>query len=101
VREAEEVERLRLAEAPGCPVTGGEPPELDQPGLLGMQLQVELRKPLTEVPEELLGVTKMLEPDDKVVGEAHDDHVATRMPPSPLPGPPVEDVVEVDVGEQR
>ena len=65
--EAEKIERLRLAEATGCPVTGGEPPELDQPGLLGMQLQVELRKPFTKVVEELFCITTMLGPDDEVV----------------------------------
>src|SRR5215469_742579 len=36
VREAQEVERLRLAEPPGLPVPDGEPSELDQPGLLGL-----------------------------------------------------------------
>ena len=56
VREAEEVERLRLPEAPRLPVLGGEPPELDQPRLLGMQLQAELREPLAQVGEEPLGV---------------------------------------------
>jgi len=41
VREAQEFKRLRLAEPPGLPVPGGEPSELDQPGLLGLQLQPE------------------------------------------------------------
>jgi hypothetical protein len=43
----------------------------------------------------------VLEPGDEVVGEAHDDDVTVGVPTSPLPGLPVEDVVEVDVGEQR
>src|ERR687891_1356795 len=73
VREAQEVECLRLAEAPCRSSLDGEPPELDQPGLVGMQLQPELREPLTEVVEELLGVTQMLEPDNEVSGrgESH------------------------------
>ena len=36
-----------------------------------------------------------------VVGVAHDDHIARRLTPSPALGPEVEDVVQVDVGEQR
>ncbi len=33
VREPQEIERLRLAQAPRCPVRGGEPPELEEAGL--------------------------------------------------------------------
>src|ERR671918_142039 len=100
-REAQEVECLRLAEAPCRSSLDGEPPELDQPGLVGMQFQPELRESLTEVVEELLGVTQVLESDDEIVGEAHDDQIAAGMPTPPLPDPSVEHVVEVDVGEQR
>ena len=46
VREAEEVERLRLAEAAHLPSFGGEPSELDQARLLGRQLQTKLRDPV-------------------------------------------------------
>jgi hypothetical protein len=101
VREAQEVEGLRLAQSPCRSSLGGEPPELDQPGLVGMQLQPELRQPLAKVVEELLGVALMLEADDEIIGEPHDDHVAACLPTPPLPDPPVEHVVEVDVGEQR
>ena len=101
VREAQEVERLWLPIASGFPIPSGMPSELDEPRLVGMQFQPELRKPLTKVGEELPCVTLMLESGDKVVGVPHDDHVTVCMPASPLPGPPVEDVMEVDVGEQR
>jgi len=67
VREAEEVERFRLAQAPGRPVAGGEPPELDQPGLVRVQLQPELREPLPKPGQEPLGVVTVLEPDDEIV----------------------------------
>src|SRR5919106_1587146 len=68
VREAQEVECLRLAEAPCRSSLDGEPPELDQPGLVGMQFQPELRESLTEVVEELLGVTQMLKSDNEIIG---------------------------------
>lgn len=67
VGQAQEIERLRLPEAPRCPSPSGKAPELDQSGLVGVQLQTELRKPLTEIVEELPGVTLMLESDDKVI----------------------------------
>src|SRR5689334_24608732 len=38
-RTAQEVECLRLAQAPTLPVSVGKPPELDQPRLIWMQLQ--------------------------------------------------------------
>ena len=44
VRKAEKLERLRLTEAPRLTTPGGEPPELDEPRLLGVQLQGELRE---------------------------------------------------------
>ncbi len=36
-----------------------------------------------------------------IIGEPGDDHVAPGVPQPPLPGPAVNDVVEVHVGEQR
>src|SRR6266542_1188348 len=101
VREAQEVERLRLSEPVRLAVRGGEPPELDQASLVGMQLQGELREPLAKVVEELLGVTSMLEPNHEVVRPAHDDHVTACVASPPLPSPLVQHIVEVHVGEQR
>ena len=80
---------------------GGEPPELDQARLLGVQLQAELREPVAKIRPEPLGVVPMLEPHHEVVSEPHDDHVTARVPPPPLVGPQVEDVVQVDVRQQR
>jgi hypothetical protein len=80
---------------------GGEPPEPDQPRLLGRELQAELREPATKIRQEPLRVSLMLKPDDVVVGIAHDDHVTVRVLSSPPVGPLVKDVVQVDVGQQR
>src|SRR5215218_5061403 len=52
VREAQEVERLGLADASRRAVAGGEPPELDEARLVGMQLQTELREPVAKIGEE-------------------------------------------------
>ena len=90
-----------LPVAPGCPVPGSMPPELDQPGLVRVQFQPELREPAAELFQEPLGVIFVLEPDDEVVREPHDDHVTVRVVFPPPVGPQVEDVMQVHVGEQR
>jgi hypothetical protein len=47
------------------------------------------------------GIGLALEAGHHVIGIAHDDHVASGHASSPARGPQVEDVVQVDVGEQR
>jgi len=101
MREPEKVERFRLALAPGCPVAGGEPPELDQPGLVRVQFEPELREPLAQPGHKPLSVTTMLEPDDEVIRPAHHDHITARLPVPPPAGPQVQDVMQVHVSEQR
>src|SRR6185295_13800843 len=56
VREAEEVERFRLAETMPGAVRSGGAPELEQTGLVGVQLQGELCESLAKLLEEPLGV---------------------------------------------
>ena len=97
MREAEEPERLRLAETPLCPLLSGEPPKPDQARLLGVQLQAELREPVAKVRPEPLGIIAMLESHHEVVSETRDDNVTARVPSSPLVSPQVKDVVQVDV----
>src|SRR6058998_1873090 len=72
VREAEEVERLRLPLAGALSVLGREGPEFQQPRLLGVQLQAELCEPLTQVSQKPLGLRPVLEPHDEVVRAPHD-----------------------------
>src|SRR4051794_23761602 len=76
VSEAQEGEGLWLA-IPSLPsVLGGEPPEFDQSRFLGVQGQAELLKPFPQFSEEPFGLTAVLEPNDKIIGVAHDDQVA-------------------------
>ncbi len=99
--EAEEVERLGLGLSARASVLGREASELDQPRLLGRQLQAEPREPVAKIGQEPLRIALVLEPDDVVVGVADDDHLTARVPAPPLVGPQVKDVVQVDVGQQR
>jgi hypothetical protein len=61
VREAQEVERLRLASLTLPTVLVGEPAELDQSRLFGIQAQAELLQPSFELGQETLGLVLMLE----------------------------------------
>src|SRR2546423_1926078 len=101
VREAEELERLRPTEAPRRPVLGGEPPKLDQPRLLGLQLQPELRQSLAQLRLEPLRVLPMLEAHDEVIRVTHQDYVSSRAAAPPALGPLVKGVMQGHIGEQR
>ena len=67
MREPEELERLRLAEATGLAVTGGVASELDQPRLLGVELQTESREPVTKLSPEPLGVLPVRQAGDREI----------------------------------
>jgi hypothetical protein len=101
VREAEEVERLRLPESARPPVLGRIGAKFQQPCFLGMQLQVELPKPLGELCPESFGIRLDLESHHDVIGEAHDDDVAVCALLTPGLDPQVKHVVEIDVRQQR
>jgi len=60
MRETQEREAFRLAEAPLGAVVGCEPAELDQPGLFSVQLQFEDFQPLFERRTEPLGADAVM-----------------------------------------
>src|SRR5262249_42605997 len=99
--EAQEVEGL------GCPESlldsslGREPPELDQPRLLGVQLQPELRQSLAELCSEPFRVLPMFKARNVIIRVAHENHVPARFAAPPLLEPEVQDVVQIHVREQR
>src|SRR3954469_24385313 len=66
VREAQEVEGLRASLPGSCLSLGGEPPELDQPGLALVERQAELRQPVLELREKLPRLCLVLTADHQV-----------------------------------
>src|SRR3990172_7833156 len=64
MREAQEVERLRLSEPTLPSVRGREAAEFEESRLLGVQFQAESRKALAKVLPEPLRLQAMLEADD-------------------------------------
>jgi hypothetical protein len=96
----QELERLRLPKPIGPTRLGGEAPELDQPGLVLVQLQPERCEPVAQIGPEPFGVVSILEAHHQLIGEPDHDHVAAGVPSPPLAAPKVEHVLEVDVREQ-
>ncbi len=98
MREAQEVEGLRSAQTSSLPLFRGIPPELDEPGLVGVYLQSEASEPILHGAQEPLRVVLVLEAHHEVVGVSNDDCVAFDLMAAPLLlEPQVEDVVQVDV----
>ena len=100
--EAQELEGLRLAQAAsfrGWPLRNGRTrsdgscPDGASNANAASLSRIASRKRRASVSD--------LEAEDRVVGVAYDDHVALGFAPSPALGPQIEDVVQVDVGEQR
>jgi hypothetical protein len=75
MREAKEVEGLRLAFPSSFPVLFGIPPELDPARLIRMQLQPELPQPFSQALAKTVCVRTPLEAEDDVTRIAEDDRL--------------------------
>src|ERR1700691_5312897 len=101
MREAKEVEGLRLAFSSSFPILFGIPPELDPARLFRVQLQSELPQPFSQALAKTICVRTPLEAEDDVVRIAEDDHLlASRTLLAPDVHPEIEHIVEVDVGKE-
>ena len=100
-REPQEGEGLRFAKPSPLMSCRRMAAELQQSRLLPMKLKLELLEPHSHRVPEAPSIGFMLEARHDVIGIAHDDHVAGGFTPPPSLGPEIEDVVQVDVGEQR
>src|SRR5262245_58452613 len=71
--ETQEGEGFRLALTTPLPIRGGEPPELDQPRLVGVQAQAEFPEAFPQFTQELFGLAAVLKPDEESSspGELH------------------------------
>src|ERR1700678_87885 len=101
MREAKEVEGLRLAFPSSFPVLFGIPPELDPARLFRVQLQSELPQPFFQALAKTVCVRTPLEAEDDVVRIAEDDHLASRTLLAPDVHPEIEHIVEIDIGKER
>lgn len=99
--EPEEIEGFRFADPAPLAVGRSTAAKLDQAGLFRMKRQCELLQSRSHRIQEGTGVVLMFEADADVVGEAHDDHIARSVAPSPALGPEIEHKMKVDVGKER
>lgn len=67
MRETKKIERLGPTEPTRRPPFGSLPPKFDQPRLIWMQVQVELREPLPKVDKKPLRISLMLETHNEIV----------------------------------
>jgi len=101
VRKTQEVERLRLAVTTGSPISFRIAAELDDPRFSGVQLQPELRKALAQFCQKLLCLMTILKTHNEIVSETDHDHITVGSLLSPLVGPKVEPIMEIEVRQQR
>jgi hypothetical protein len=100
VREPEEVERFWFAFFPAGAVFGSEAAELHQSGFLRMYRESELLQSALHGYTEAPGVDRLSNPMT-MFGVSDHYHIACGMAASPLMRPQIEDIVEVDVCQQR
>src|SRR5260221_4185640 len=101
VRKAQKVEGLGATLPGSCSALDGEPPELDQPGLVLVDRQAELLQPVSQCREELLPIHFFLTADRQIVCIATDDDLTGGSMSTPGADPKIDDIVEEDVGEDR
>ena len=101
MRKAEEIERLRFPLSAPLPVMSRVSAELQKPRFVGMQLKLELPKPLGEIRPEPFGIRFALESSHDIVRVPHRDDLALRSLSTPCLNPQIEDVMEIDIGHQR
>ena len=101
VGEAQEREGLRFTIAALLPITGRIAPELDQPGLIRVEFQAELRQPSLELFKEPHGISPLLKAHYKIVGVTDDDDIALCHFPAPDISPQVEGVMQIHVSDRR
>ena len=99
--EAQECEGLRFAEPPLLSPYRRMAAKLQQACLFPMQVEPELLEPHAQRVPESLRIGLVLEASNDIVGIAHDDHIAGGLTTPPLLSPEIEDIVQVDIGEQR
>ena len=101
VLEAEEIEGFRLAQSSTFSVGRRVASELDQARLFWVQFQLELLHSFFQLRPEPFSLVFELEPNQGVIGITHHDYIAVRTLLTPCLNPEIEDVMEVDIRQQR
>ncbi len=101
VREPQKVERFRLTFPSMFPALFGVPPELDPARLVRMEFQAKLPQSFPEILQKAIRFRLVLETYDVIVRIPHDDDVSLCALLAPRIRPKIEDMVQIDIGQQR
>jgi hypothetical protein len=101
VRKPQKVERRWWAVATIARISFRQAAELDDSRFIGMQCEPELGESLAQFRQKPFCILTMLKSRNKVIRKADEDALPARLLPSPLLDPEVENIVEVDVRQQR
>jgi hypothetical protein len=101
VCETEKVERIRLSLITPPSSFDRKTSKFDEPGLLQVQLQVEIEQTLPQLLNKPLGFYPVLEAQNEIIAIPHNDHIAPGIPPPPPVNPKVQNIVEIDICQQR
>jgi len=99
--KAQESKGFRLAHTKPLSSRRRKAAKLQQPGLAPVKLKRKLLEPLSHRVPESPRISFVLKADHDVIGVAHGDDIAGGFTSLPLRGPEVEEVVKVDVCQQR
>jgi hypothetical protein len=99
--KSQKVKGLRLPLALLSPVFCRKPSKLQKTGLVGIKFQTKSLKASSKRFQKPSSLLPILKADNKVVGKTHDDHIALSLLSSPLVGPKIQHIMQVDVRQKR
>ena len=101
VRKPQEVEGFRCAVATVSSIVFRVAAKLNDSRFVGMQLEAKPRESLAQFSPKPLCFVSMLESRDKVIRKTDEDYLPARLLPSPSLNPEVENIMEIDVRQER
>src|SRR5208337_1801314 len=101
VGETQKIKGLRFSFSALLPALSGEAPKFDPARLFRVQFQPELPQAFPEFVQKTLCLGPMRESRHGVIRIAHDDDIAARLLLPPLLPPEIQDVVQVEVRQDR
>lgn len=99
MREPQKIERWWFALTVCAAISPSESTEVNQLSLLWMQVEPKLAEPLLQTALKTVCVNIMLEPQHEIIRISHYNHITRRGSLSPLLGPKIQYIVEIDVSQ--
>lgn len=97
MREAQKIERFRFALAAFRSSLSRIATEFDQASFVGVEFQIELLESCPQFIGKSYGVFFVLESHHEIIRIAHDNDIASRFMLSPVVGPQIKGVMQIDI----